>query len=50
MKQFEENNPNKIVVPNTYNLITINQNKLDLFKEYLEKIVTFFDETGLKRV
>ena len=49
MNQFEATNPNEIVVPHTFNLIAINQNKLDLFMEYLMKIETFFGKTGLKR-
>ncbi|MCR4660476.1 MAG: DUF262 domain-containing protein [Clostridia bacterium] len=49
MRQFEANNPNEIVVPSTFDLIVIDQNKLELFMEYLLKIETFFNKTGLKK-
>ena len=49
MSQFEENNPNELVVPNTFELISIDQNSLDLFMEYLMKVETFFNKTGLKK-
>ena len=49
MSQFEANNPNELVVPNTFELISIDQNSLDLFMEYLMKVETFFNKTGLKK-
>lgn len=49
MSQFEANNPKELVVPNNFELISIAQNRLDLFMEYLMKIETFFSKTGLKK-